>query len=89
MLDFWYGMTFGPSELAWQSQRVLALRFNKFIVEGFGAADEAHRMVIEKVFAFSEATAKLSVGVFPHVVMKDIQTVVDENVERLSPSLSG
>jgi hypothetical protein len=84
MFDFWYGMIFGPSELNWQSQRVVALRLNKFALEGFGASPEAHHMISEKVSAFSDAVMKLATGTYPHVVMHDLQAIVDENVKRLS-----
>lgn len=84
MFNFWYGMTFGPSELNWQSQRVVALRLNKFAWEGFGASSEASQMINEKVSAFSDAAMKLASGTFPHVVMSELQAIVDENVKRLS-----
>ena len=84
MFKFWYGMIFGPSELNWQSQRVMALRFNKFALEGFGASTEACKMIEEKVSAFSDAAMKLATGTYPHVVMDDLRTIVDENVKRLS-----
>lgn len=84
MFNFWYHITFGPSELTWLSQEVVALRLNKFAWEGFGAFDEAHQMVNEKVAAFSDAALKLATGTFPHVVMGDLRLIVDENVKRLS-----
>jgi hypothetical protein len=84
MINFWYGITFGPSELTWLSQGVVALRLNKFASEGFGAFAEAHQMVNEKVSAFSDAVMKLAMGTFPHVVMGDLRSIVDENVKRLS-----
>jgi hypothetical protein len=84
MFNFWYGMTFGPSELNWQSQRVVALRLNKFVAEGFGSSSEAHQMINEKVSAFADAALKLARGTFPHVVMDDLRSIVDENVKRLS-----
>jgi hypothetical protein len=84
MFDFWYGITFGPSELNWQAQRVVTLRMNKFATEGIGASSEAHQMINEKVSAFSEAAMKLATGTFPHIVMEDLRSIVDENVKRLS-----
>jgi hypothetical protein len=84
MFDLWYGLIFGPAELNWQSQRVVALRLNKFTVEGLGASSEAHQMINEKVSAFSDAAIKLATGTFPHVVMGDLRSIVDENVKRLS-----
>jgi hypothetical protein len=84
MINFWYGMTFGPGELTWLSQRVVALRLNKFALEGVGAFSEAHQMVEEKVSAFSDAARKLATGTFPHVVMGDLRSIVDANLTRLS-----
>jgi hypothetical protein len=84
MLDMWYEMIFGPSTLAWQSQRVVALRLNRFACEGFAASSEARQMVDEKLSAFSHAAMKLTTGTFPHVVLRDFRSVVDENVARLS-----
>lgn len=84
MFNLWYGMTFGPSELTWQSNRVVALRLNKFVFEGFGATSEAHQMIDEKISAFSDAFVKLATGTFPHVIMDDMRSIVDANVRRLS-----
>jgi hypothetical protein len=84
MFDFWYKMTFGPGELTWQSQRVVALRLSKFATEGFGASAEAHQMIDEKLSAFSDAAMKLATGTFPHVVLDELQSIVDQNVMRLS-----
>ena len=84
MFNFWYGIIFGPSELNWQSQRVVALRLNKFALEGFGASSEADQMINEKVSAFSDAVIKLATGTFPYVVMDDLRSIVDENVKRLT-----
>lgn len=84
MINFWYGVTFGPSELGWLSQGVVALRLNKFALEGFGASSEAQQMVNEKMSAFSNAGMKLAMGTFPHVVMGDLRSIVDENVKRLT-----
>jgi hypothetical protein len=84
MIKFWYGITFGPSELTWLSQGVVALRLNKFALEGIGAFPEANQMINEKVSAFSDAAMKLAMGTFPHVVMGDLRSIVDENMKRLS-----
>jgi hypothetical protein len=84
MLDLWYQMVFGPSELNWQSQRVVALHCNKFAWEGFGASAEACKMVDEKFIAFLDAGMKLATGTFPHVVVKDLRVIVYENLKRLS-----
>jgi len=84
MFNFWYEIAFGPSELNWQSQRVVALRLNKFAWEGLGASSEAHQMINEKVSAFSDAAMKLATGTFPYIVMQELRSIVDENVKRLS-----
>jgi hypothetical protein len=84
MLDMWHEMIFGPGALTWQSQRVVTLRLNKFACEGFAASSEARQMVDEKLSAFSSAAIKLATGTFPHVVLRDFRSVVDENVARLS-----
>jgi len=84
MVDFWHEMVFGQSELNWKSQRVIALRCNKFAFDFFDARAEAYKMVDEKVLAFSDAAMKLATGTFPHVVMADLRMVVDQNLTRLS-----
>ena len=84
MINFWYGITFGPAELTWLSQGVVALRLNKFALEGSGALSEAHEMVNEKLSAFSDAVMKLAMGTFPHIVMADLRSIVDQNVKRLA-----
>lgn len=74
----------GSTGLFWQSNRVIALRMNKFAAEGMGASTEARDMIAEKMEAFSSAAMKLATGTFPHVVMSDLREVVDANVRRLT-----
>ncbi|MBV9571916.1 MAG: hypothetical protein JO056_11815 [Alphaproteobacteria bacterium] len=68
------------------AQRVIGLRMLKLAQNGPGAAQEAHRMVAEKVTASMEAALTLAGGGSPEKVVRRYRTLINANEKRLRRS---
>jgi hypothetical protein len=73
--------------LAFDAQRVIALRVMKIAAGGSSARGEVSRMMTEKVSAAAEAVAILTRGGSGRKVIRRYRTHVRENVRRLSRSV--
>jgi hypothetical protein len=80
MFKFWYDATM----LAFESQRVIALRMLTLASGGARARTEASRMTTEKVAASVAAAATMMTGGSPGAVMSQVRRKVRANSRRLS-----
>lgn len=79
-----YRLWFETAMLAVESQQVIALRMMKLARGGENAAEEAHRMVAEKIEAAAEATNALAFGADANAIVKGYRLRVSANVRRLA-----
>ncbi|UFZ05243.1 hypothetical protein LQG66_02655 [Bradyrhizobium ontarionense] len=75
---------FAAAMLAIEAGEVIRLRLEKFARGEADAGEEAELMVVEKIAAALEATAKLMAGASPAAIVDLYRDYVAANAERLS-----
>ena len=86
MLNGWLELTTDALRLAFECQRVIALRAMKIAAGGPAARTEAQRIYAEKPFALAEAVVTLATGGSPRSVIRRYRTHIRANARRLSRS---
>lgn len=79
---------FNVAMLALEAQEVIFLRTLKLSTGGSGAAQEAVRMVTEKMFAAQEATMKAMTGASADRIVQGYRSKVRANARRLGSRTS-
>ena len=82
----WFSLSSQTAMLAWEAQRVIALRFMRIAAGGALARSEVTRMTAEKVQALGEAQAAAMVGAVTgrksHHIAKKVVRVYKKRVRR-------
>lgn len=82
MLAPWFRFSLDATMLAFEAQKVIAMRLTSAAL-GRGSHAENTLMVTEKVSAFVEAAAALTAGGSPHKVVRGYRKHVRANARRL------
>src|SRR5262249_38617810 len=84
MWNAWYSLSMQSARLAWDAQGVMALRFQQMARESArGRQSETHRMVTEKIAAFTEAQTAVATAAIHESSHRVVKTALGAYKKRV------